>query len=431
MKAVIIAGGRGTRLARVSQDTPKVLVPIDGTPVIERQIKSLKAYGCGEVFILLGYHAVPIKKRLGDGSSFGVRLTYIEEKEPLGTAGAFKQLESILTEEAIVIYGDLVFDMDIARFLETHEKGGSIATLAAHPNSHPFDSDLLETDDNDTVTCWHPKEGRPRGYYQNLVSAGIYILSPKIFKYIPASGASDFGKDIFPLVLARGEKLIAYRTSEYIKDMGTEARYAEVERDVENHLPQRLNLRKRQKAVFFDRDDTINKDLPPRGITTPEEFILLPHAAEAVQMIDRSEYLAICVTNQPGIAKNFLDFPTLKEIHDKMESLLAEKGAFVHAIFYCPHHPQAGFPDERKEYKIACSCRKPEAGMLSRAAERFNIDLTRSYMVGDSERDILCGKRAGLTTILLSTDNDTIARYAPHKAVPDFRSAVDFILSRS
>lgn len=431
MKAIIIAGGKGTRLERITKGIPKSLVIVENISVIERQILTLKNQGFTDIIILLGYRAKMLREKLGNGSRYGTRITYSEESKTLGTAGAFKQLEKEMTKECLVLYGDLVVDMDFKLLVAHHNRGEGIATIVTHPNDHPYDSDLLETDEGDIVVRWFKKDKRPRGYYPNLVSAGVYVLSPKIFHYIPKNKAADFGKDIFPTCIERGEKVISYRTSEYIKDMGTEERYQRVLDDIQKKLPEKLNLSRKQKAIFLDRDGTINLDYE-RGVNKPEDFILLPGAATAIKKINHSEYLVICVTNQPGLAKNFLDIKTLKEINNTMEGLLAEHGSYIHALYYCPHHPESGFSGERKEYKIKCSCRKPGIGMITRAVEKFNIDIKKSYIIGNSERDILCGKNSGLTTILLVPKNtlevlDCKADYI----FQNLNKAVDFILKRS
>jgi len=124
--------------------------------------------------------------------------------------------------------------------------------------------------------------------------------------------------------------------------------------------------------------------------------------AEAIRMINRSGYLAIVVTNQPVIARGEVTWEMLNEIHRKMETLLGEQGAYLDDIFVCPHHPDKGFPGERPEYKVNCDCRKPKPGLLLRAAEKYNIDLSDSWMIGDRPQDAAAGAAAGCQTIALT-----------------------------
>jgi D-glycero-D-manno-heptose 1,7-bisphosphate phosphatase len=190
--------------------------------------------------------------------------------------------------------------------------------------------------------------------------------------------------------------------------MGTPERYAQVTADIESGIVQKKNLSVKQKAVFLDRDGTINTF--NSFITKPEEFELIDGAADAIKKINRLGYLAIVITNQPVIARGEVDFETLDLIHMKMETELGKHGAYIDGLFYCPHHPDKGFSGERPEYKIDCDCRKPKPGMILQAAQKFNINLAESFMVGDDMRDVNAGKAAGCKTALitgLQTENQT------------------------
>ena len=174
--------------------------------------------------------------------------------------------------------------------------------------------------------------------------------------------------------------------------MGTPDRYRAVERDILSGLVERKCLSRRQRAVFLDRDGTLNKYVG--FLRDIDDLELLPGAAEAVRMINDSGYLAIVATNQPVIARGEVTVAQLEEIHMKLETLLGREGAYVDAIYYCPHHPDSGFAGEIKELKMDCDCRKPKPGMLLAAARRFNIDLSESWMVGDGARTRVAERRA-------------------------------------
>ena len=181
--------------------------------------------------------------------------------------------------------------------------------------------------------------------------------------------------------------------------MGTPERYAAVCRDFESGRVQARNLKQKQKAIFLDRDGTINRHVG--FLRNIYEMDLLPGSAEAIRKINQSGYLAILVTNQPVIARGEVTVGQLREIHNKLETLLGREGAYLDAIYYCPHHPDKGFEGEIPELKIDCDCRKPKPGMLLKAAEDYNIDLAASWMVGDSESDIKAGIAAGCKTALV------------------------------
>ncbi len=178
--------------------------------------------------------------------------------------------------------------------------------------------------------------------------------------------------------------------------MGTPDRFYRVTEDIRSGLVESRNLSHRQKAVFLDRDGTINKYVG--FLKNIDEFELLDGAADAIKALNQSGYLVIVVTNQPVIARGEVTLEELDEIHNKMETLLGNEGAYVDDIFYCPHHPDKGFIGEKPEYKIECTCRKPKPGMLLKAAEKYNIDLAMSWMIGDHVNDIEAGKNAGCRT---------------------------------
>ena len=272
-----------------------------------------------------------------------------------------------------------------------------MATLLTHPNNHPYDSGIIEADENGCVENWLHKE-EPRGWYQNRVNAGLHMLSPKIFEDVVGMGLFqsckkvDLDRDVLkPLIPTGG--LYVYDTTEYVKDMGTPDRFYSVIEDIRSEKVDAKNRRNLQKAIFLDRDGTINRYVG--FLTRIEDFELLSGVGEAIKKINASGYLAIVVTNQPVIARGEVTVRQLQEIHKKMETLLGQEGAYVDGIYYCPHHPHKGYEGEIPELKIDCSCRKPKPGMLLQAAEDFHIDLAQSWMIGDGENDVAAGKQAG------------------------------------
>ena len=412
MKTVIMAGGRGTRIASVANDVPKPMINICGKPILEHQIDNLKACGLTDIILVIGYLGEKIKDYFGDGSRFGVCIEYFIEDHPLGTAGALFKMPQ-LTEDFLLLCGDVIIDVDFNRFIAFHKEKKAWASLVAHPNGHPYDSSLLVTEieapkmaggmpvDTHRVICWMAKEDE-RLYYKNRVNAGIELISPELLKetmknFVPRHPETpdkiDLDRDVLKTNICSG-RIYAYDTPEYVKDMGTPDRFFEAENDIKTGKVHAHNLKNRQKAIFLDRDGTINKMVG--FVTRPEQFELLPDVAKAIKAINKSGYLAIVITNQPVIARGDCTFEQLQTIHNKMETELGKEGAFVDAIYVCPHHTDKGFSGERPEYKCDCDCRKPKPGLLLQAAKDFNIDLSQSYMIGDSDRDVKAGKNAGV-----------------------------------
>ena len=429
MKTVIMAGGKGTRIASIADDIPKPMIPLCGKPILEYQINCLRDNGLTDIIVVIGHLGACIQNHFGDGKNFSCNISYFSEKDPLGTAGALYKIQDQLEEDFLLINGDIIFDIDIGRFISFHKEKNSFATLAVHPNNHPFDSALLITDTEHRVTKWLNKE-EERLYYKNQVNAGLHILTQTLLKkIIPAKEKVDLDRDILKPMISSG-KIYAYNTPEYIKDMGTPERYYQVTHDIESGLVKNRNLSNPQKAVFLDRDGTINKQVTGSFITQAEKLILLPDVAEAVCSINQSGYLAIVITNQPVIARGDVTFEGLEEIHNKMETDLGAQGAFLDDIFFCPHHPDKGFAGERLEYKIICDCRKPKPGMILQAAKKYNIDLSQSYMVGDTLNDVESGIAAGCKAVWLQDSFSNKTKIINEKEVLLFQSLKDFARQR-
>ena len=406
-----MAGGRGTRISELFPDIPKPLIPIDNIPVLEREIISLRNQGFTDIILTIGYMAEKIQEYFGNGEKWGVNISYFVEEKPLGNAGALFFLD--LKDDFLLLNADAVFDVDFNRMVTFHKQHGGLVTLFTHPNSHPYDSGLIIAREDGKVEKWLAKEDERPEFYKNRVNAGLHVISPKALE-LSGVNKEEIGKEIDGKVkkvdldrqilkpLCGTGTMFCYDSPEYVKDMGTPERFHQVEEDFKKGVVQAKNLKNKQKAIFLDRDGTINKYVG--FLRKEEEFELLPGVAEAVKKINKSGYLAVVVTNQPVIARGEVTFEGLETIHKKMETLLGMEGAYLDGIYFCPHHPHSGYDGEVKELKIDCDCRKPKPGMLLKAVEDLNIDLSQSYMVGDGENDIKAGKAAGCKTVLLNTE---------------------------
>ena len=414
MKTIIMAGGRGTRIAELFPNIPKPLIPVDGMPILEREIRSLASQGFTDLILTVGYLADKIMGYFRDGSQLGVKIEYFVEETPLGNAGALFQLrDKIGNEPFLLLNADAAFDVDFNRMLAFHKKHGGLVTLFTHPNSHPYDSGLIIADKDGHVEKWLSKEDERPQWYNNRVNAGLHIIDPDVLElsleYLEMDpltgfpmGKVDLDRQILKPLCGTG-KMFCYDSPEYVKDMGTPERFHQVEADYKNGVVQARNLKNKQKAIFLDRDGTINQYVG--FLRNIDDFELIDGVAEAIKKINQSSYLAIVVTNQPVIARGEVSWEELNEIHKKMDTLLGKCGAYIDGIYICPHHPDKGFEGERPEYKFDCDCRKPKPGLLLQAANDFNIDLSQSIMIGDSERDVEAGKSAGCKDSILVEKN--------------------------
>lgn len=410
-----MAGGRGTRIAELFPNIPKPLIPVAGMPILEREIRSLCAQGFKDIILTVGYLADKIIAYFGDGSQFGAKIDYFVEESPLGNAGAlFRLREKIGDEPFLLLNADAAFDVDFNRMVAFHQNHGGLVTLFTHPNSHPYDSGLIIADENGHVEKWLAREDERPQWYDNRVNAGLHVIDPKVLdislKTLEISKESGFPQGKVDLdrqilkPLCGSNLMFCYDSPEYVKDMGTPERFHQVEADYKNGVVQAKNLTNKQKAIFLDRDGTINKYVG--FLRNIDDFELIEGVAEAIKLINQSGYLAIVVTNQPVIARGEVTWEELNEIHKKMATLLGKEGAYVDGIYICPHHPDKGFEGERPEYKIDCDCRKPKPGLLLQAARDFNIDLSESYMIGDSHRDVEAGENAGVKKSILIKENN-------------------------
>lgn len=476
-----MAGGKGRRIASVTKefatqypklykgasDIPKPLLPIEGVPVLEREICSLRDQGFDKIIITVGYLSSVIMGYFGDGSGisyatgkpFGVSVSYFNETMSLGNAGALYKMYDDLKdgddEDFLLLTADSVFDVDFGRFVEYHKRQGGLATLFTHPNSHPSDSSVVVADMDCRVTDWLAKEDKRPVYYKNRVNAGLHILNRKALDVVAKNGiivpeligASDshgysvkvdLDRQILKPLCKNGGEIFCYDSPEYVKDMGTPERFQQALCDFRTGMIKRKNLQHKQRAFFLDRDGTINKY---KGfIRSVGQIELIDGAAKAVKEVNDSGYLCIVITNQPVVARGEVSDELLKEMHDKLETELGKSGAYIDALYYCPHHPDRGFEGEISSLKVDCNCRKPKTGLVMKAAEAYNIDLTASWFIGDSRNDIQCGRNAGTKTALLVGSDTATSQYEGGKENGQFGQdltcnslieAVEQILRRS
>ncbi|MBR3438113.1 MAG: HAD-IIIA family hydrolase, partial [Clostridia bacterium] len=343
-------------MGEICSDLPKPMVDLRGKPVLLRQIECLKENGISDFIIITRHLNEKIKDYFGNGASYGVNIEYYVEDTPLGTAGALFKIKP--EEDFLHCSGDLLFNFSLKRMADFHRKSNALITLFTHPGTHPADSTVVLEGGDGTVKALYLKESEKPENYPNLCNAGIQLVSPEIFDELNIEGAADFDRDIV-LPLVQTGRVYSYRSAEYVLDIGTPERLAKASEDLEKGFVRKYDSEKR-KAVFLDRDGTINvlRDY----IRNPDEIELIDGAAEAINRFHSLGYLVFVVTNQPVIARGQCSLETLSEIHNRLEMLLGEQGAYIDKIYFCPHHPKKGFEGEIPELKIECDCRKPAPG---------------------------------------------------------------------
>lgn len=405
------------------------MVPILGIPLLHHQINECKKYEITDIKLLVSYKNKIIENYFKNGEEFGVNIQYIVEENQRGTAGALIDALPHLSNQFLVIYGDTYFDIDLSYFWNFHKKKNGDVSMFLHPNDHPYDSDLVEVDHFSKVKKIHPYPHDLK-WRKNLVNAAAYIFNKNAFNDIELlSKTPDIAKDLFPAMLKLKKYLYGYISTEYIKDMGTPDRLSKVIYDINSGKVSSLKKQTPKIAIFIDRDGTINEEV--NFLSDEEQFCLIEGAGKAICKINKAGILAIVVTNQPVIARGELKESDLNIIHNKMETLLGYENAYIDRLYYCPHHTDSGYEGEIKKLKFDCECRKPKIGMFNQAKKDLNILLEKSWVVGDSSRDIMAAKNAGMKSILVKTGyggNDGSFKVSPNFIAKNLNEAIDIIL---
>lgn len=396
MHAAIVAGGMGTRVAGMTAGRiPKALLPVGGVPIIFRQMRVLRREGVTQVRVLAGHLGDRLQPTLEpEAAALGLTLQIIIEPTPLGTAGCLAALNPAM-EDTLILYGDMLFDIALAPLREFHHQQQALLTVVAHPNDHPRTSDLIVEEDGLVKTIL--PYGQPRkDDHRNLVPAGLYLASPAFLALLERGAKADMIRDAVPALVASGARVAVYNTPEYLRDVGSPTRHALAERDLAAGVVEALNNTHRRPAIFFDCDGVLNEEPGLQGAVTADDVKAIPGAGAALRQVREAGRLAIAVTNRPQVAKGFVTFEGLNHILGRLEALMAEDGGILDRMYFCPHHPEAGFPGEIAALKVRCECRKPGTLLLRRACGELPIDQRRSALIGDSLRDIGAAHNFGI-----------------------------------
>ncbi len=400
LEVVIIAGGKGTRL-RTVHNNPKILIKLSNNKILLNQIlNNLKSKGINSVILLPGSKDNLIKKHINKKINNSFNISIIKEKKLLGTAGCLSKLNySKLKKDILIIYGDLLFNINIKKFYRQHLINKSDVTIFSHPSDHLYDSDILDVDDKNKIKKIFFKPHKKKILSKNLSMAGIFIIKKKVLKIIPKNKKFDFSKNFLKSILRKKFKVTSYQSREYCSDLGTPQRLYKVVNDYKKSKHLYYSYNNKLPAIFVDRDGVINKDHGPLRYSDPLKF--LSGSLKGLKMLRKSKYLIFLITNQGAIAKGLISYESAVNSFKEYEMYLSKKNFYFDKIYFCPHHPKKGFPNENKKYKISCSCRKPKPGLIYRAKKEFNIDLKNSYFIGDSINDYLAASRAGVKAIMI------------------------------
>src|SRR5258708_37521377 len=299
--AAMIAGGLGRRAAAMTGDRiPKALLPVAGVPIIIRQMRVLRREGVTRLSVLAGHLGDHLRPALApEAAALGIELEIIVEPKPLGTAGCLTALDPG-APETLIVYGDMLFDIALAPLREFHRRKNALITVVAHPNDHPRSSDLIV--ERDGLVQEILPHGRPRAHdHRNLVPAGLYLVAPAFFAALEPGAKADMIHDVLPRLIATGLPIAAYDTPEYLRDIGSPARHALAERDLQAGGLEVHNSAHPRPAIFFDCDGVLNEEPGDPGIITADQVKAIPGAGAALRRARLAGLLAGCGTHRsPG-----------------------------------------------------------------------------------------------------------------------------------
>jgi NDP-sugar pyrophosphorylase family protein len=231
MKALILAGGEGTRLRPLTLAIPKPIVPVVNVPFLRYQIELLRKHGIDEVILSLGYQPYKIQAVLGDGASIGVKIHYVVEQSPLGTSGAYKNAQNLLDGSVVVLNGDVLCDLDLTEVIRQHQEHNATATLVLTRVENPSAYGLVETTAEGRITRFLEKPGADE-ITCDTVNAGTYVLQPEVLQSIPAGENHSFERGVFPSLLQNQRPVFGYISDGYWIDIGTPQKYMQVHQDI-------------------------------------------------------------------------------------------------------------------------------------------------------------------------------------------------------
>ena len=375
-QAVILVGGRGTRLGTLTRQTPKPLLPVAQRPFLDFVVWNLSRHGIDDILLASGHLGEQLTDYCNSRAHGQARLRSFIEPTPLGTGGALRFLAAELQDHFLLLNGDSLFDINYLDLILSVDLPPRTATMGLRHVANAARYGGVETHGT-TIVRFLEKDPMPR---PGLINAGVCWMDRRLLEQLP-EGVSALEQDLFPRLAAEG-RLFGKQYEGYFIDIGIPNDY--------QRANQELPAWQRRPALFFDRDGVINQD---HGyVCSPERFEWVAGAPQAIRWCNDHGYLVIVVTNQSGIARGYYDEAQFQTFMAWIQAELAGLGAHIDATYHCPHHPSAGTGSLR----MACHCRKPNPGLLEQARSEWAIDWPHSLLIGDKPTDLEAAKRVGI-----------------------------------
>jgi len=399
-QAVITVGGRGTRLKNITKECPKPLFPINGISTLERAVKNLSEQSIFHFILLVNYQN---EKFLEASQTLQKKYDvlidiYIEDKV-MGEAGGLIEISDKLDDLFLFLNGDVIFNISLIKLWDFHQRNDSDLTLITHTTNHPEDSDSIIESPNLSINKFKFKNetSKETGFF--LGNAGIVIISRKIVDFVKSKSLNaplQAFKDFSIFGYENKFKVFSYNTSEYIKDMGTEERFKQVCKDLNDGLVEKRSYRNKQRVIFLDRDNTLIKCKKGEYINDFKHVNFFHNRIRSLKIISENYDFIALITNQPQIAMGYVSWQDVINLNGEIINKCLDFGLEISCFYLCPHHPHDGFENEISNLKTSCFCRKPLPGLVLQASFERNIDLKNSLFIGDSLKDKECSQKANV-----------------------------------
>jgi len=377
-QAVILAGGRGTRLRPLTDAVPKPMIRFHGKPFLEHLIELLRKQGFSRVLLLLGYLPQVVQDYFGDGSRWGMNIEYAVSVVEDDTGHRLKLAAPRIDPLFLLMYCDNYWPMAFERMWQQYVSMGASAMVTVYRNDDRYSRDNVRIDEQGYVVAYDKDRTLPD---LQGVEMGFAMFRHEVFSLLPEENVS-FERVVYPQLVAQ-RQLAAFVTGHRYYSVSSHER-----------LPLTERFLARRPAVILDRDGVLNQR-PPRAqyVRSWDEWRWLPGAREALRLFTQAGYRVILVSNQAGIARGAMTEHDLAAIHERMQTEVRDAGGEINAIYHCPHG-----------WDSPCECRKPRPGLLYQAQRDFHLDLSRTCFVGDDERDGQAAEAAGCPWRLVSEE---------------------------
>lgn len=363
----------------LTESRPKPMIDFHGKPFLEYVVELLREQGFERILMLLGYLPHVIEGHFGDGRRWGVSISYSATDPDALTVHRVRVAESLLDDMFLLLYCDNYWPLQMDRVWTSFVKSGAAAQITVYSNKDRYSRDSVIIDDTGTVTTYDRSRTTP-----GLKGVEIsYAIVPKSVLELFPRGDMLFEEAVYPSLAAR-RQLAAFVSDHRYYSVGSQER-----------LPLTDAFLARTPTVILDRDGVLNeRPARARYVTTPDEFVWIPGALEALRLLRSSGYRVIVVSNQAGIGRGAMSEPDLEAVHAMMRADAEASGGRIDATYHCPHDWNAG-----------CDCRKPRPGMLFEAQRDHHLDLTRTWFLGDDERDAEAARAAGCPFAMVTDDS--------------------------